>query len=166
VAPRSPVPYAGLVSRLAALVIDLALLTVAGLAIGSLPGLAWQQVVGAPPGWLTAGAGLVAAALPVTYFTLAWWVTGQTVGDLLLGLVVRHRDGGRARFPQAFLRAFVGLLVPPVWLVGLIGVLRDRRRRAWHDRLFRTVVCYVDVDHDARDATRRRTGTQVHDRRS
>lgn len=150
--PRSPVLYAGLVSRLAALILDLALLTITGLAIGSLPGLAWEQVVGEPPGWLTAGAGLVAAALPVTYFTLAWWLTGQTAGDLLLGLVVRHRDGGRVSFPQAFLRAFFGLLIPLVWLLGLIGVVRDKRRRAWHDRLFRTVVPYAPTSA-ARTAT-------------
>ncbi|MGE5827026.1 MAG: RDD family protein [Micromonosporaceae bacterium] len=150
--PRSPVPYAGLVSRLAALSLDVVVLTVAGLATSSLPGLAWEQVLGEPPGWLTAGAGLVAAALPVTYFTLAWWLTGQTVGDLLLGLVVRHRDGGRTSLPQAFLRAFFGLLIAPIWLVGLIGVLRDERRRAWHDRLFRTVVPYAPTSA-ARTAT-------------
>jgi uncharacterized RDD family membrane protein YckC len=145
------VPYAGLVSRLTALVLDVALLTVAGLAISSLPGLAWEQVVGQPPGWLTASAGLVAAALPVTYFTLAWWLTGQTVGDGLLGLVVQRRTGGRVSFPQAFLRAFVGLLIVPVWLLGLVGVLRDEHRRAWHDRLFRTVVCYAPSGPNGRD---------------
>ncbi len=136
--------YAGLVSRLAALTIDVALLTITALAISTLPTVAWEQVVNREvPGWLTTGSAVASALLPVSYFTACWWLTGQTVGDLLFGIVVRHRDGGDVAFAQAFARAAVGLLLVPLWIVGLLGVLWDERRRAWHDRVFRTVVRYI-----------------------
>jgi uncharacterized RDD family membrane protein YckC len=151
-----PLRYAGLVSRLAALTLDVGLLTVAALAVSVLPGLAWDQVVGRSPGWLTTGSAMVAALLPWAYFTVGWWLNGETVGALVLGLVVRRRDGGSLSFPQAALRGLVGLLIPPVWLVGMLAVLWDAERRAWHDRLFRTVVCYAPSARTAAAAATRR----------
>jgi uncharacterized RDD family membrane protein YckC len=137
-APRQA--YAGLVSRLVALAVDVALLTVAGLGISVLPGLAWSQVIGYPPGWLTQASGIIASVLPWAYFTVAWWLGGQTVGGLLVGTRVARINGRRPRLIQAALRAFIGLLLVPVWLIGLAWVLWDPRRRAWHDIVFRTVV--------------------------
>lgn len=145
--PPQPVPheaYAGLVSRLAALLTDLALITVATVGVSTLPPLVWEQVVlRAVPGWLTAGSAVAAALLPVAYFTTCWWLTGQTAGYLLFGIAVRHRDAHGVSFPQAAARAVVGLILAPLWMVGMFGALWDDRRRAWHDRLFRTVVLYV-----------------------
>ncbi len=139
--------YAGLVSRLAALGLDVAVLTAAGLAVTVMPGLAWEQIEGDSPGWLAVVSGAVAAALPWAYFTVSWWLAGQTLGDVVIGIVVRRRDGGLVSLPRAALRAFIGLLLPAVWLVGMLAVLWDERRRAWHDRLFRTVVCYAPRVH-------------------
>jgi uncharacterized RDD family membrane protein YckC len=145
--------YAGLVSRLGALILDAALLMVATLAVGVLPGLAWNQIfVRSAPGWLTIGAVVIAGLLPWAYFTGCWWFTGQTVGDLLVGVVVRHRDGHTVSLPQAGARALFGLLLAPVWIVGMLAVLWDNRRRAWHDRVFRTVVPYAVAARAANDA--------------
>jgi uncharacterized RDD family membrane protein YckC len=136
--------YAGLVSRLAALLTDVAVVTVAALAVSTLPSLAWEQVVlRAVPGWLTAGSAVAAALLPAAYFATCWWLTGQTAGGLLFGVAVQHRDRHALSFVQAAARAVVGLLLAPLWVIGMLGALRDNRRRAWHDRLFRTVVRYV-----------------------
>lgn len=132
--------YAGLASRLVALTVDVALLTVAGLFVSVLPPLAWSQVVGDPPGWFTATCAVVASALPWAYFTVAWWLGGQTAGGLLVGTRVARTHGQRPMLVQAALRAFVGLLLVPLWLIGLAWVLWDPRRRAWHDVVFRTVV--------------------------
>jgi len=132
--------YAGLASRLVALTVDVALLTIAGLCVSVLPGLAWTEVIGDPPGWFTATCAIVASALPWAYFTVAWWLGGQTAGGLLVGTRVARTTGQRPRLVQAALRAFVGLLLVPLWLVGLAWVLWDPRRRAWHDVVFRTVV--------------------------
>lgn len=132
--------YAGLASRLVALAVDVALLTMAGLFVSVLPGLAWSQVVGDPPGWFTAGCAIVASVLPWAYFTVAWWLGGQTAGGLVVGTRVARTHGERPLLVQAALRAFVGLLLVPLWLIGLVRVLFDPRRRAWHDVVFRTVV--------------------------
>jgi uncharacterized RDD family membrane protein YckC len=145
----APERHAGLVSRLSALTVDVVILTVVGLAVSTLPSVAWEQLTGTAPGWVNGVSAVVAAVLPFLYFTLSWATTGQTPGDILLGLVVRHRDGGRVGLLQAGLRAFGGLLLPPLWLVGMLAVLWNPERRAWHDRLFRTVVCYVPPRHPA-----------------
>jgi hypothetical protein len=44
--------------------------------------------------------------------------------------------------PRAALRAFAGLALAPLWLIGLAGILLDPRPWAWHDRIFGTVGCY------------------------
>jgi uncharacterized RDD family membrane protein YckC len=143
---RAPSPgvsafaYAGLASRLVALAVDVAVLTIAGLFVSVLPGLAWSQVVGHPPGWFTATCAVIASVLPWAYFTIAWWLGGQTAGGLLVGTRVARNHGQRPLLVQAALRAFVGLLLVPLWLIGLAWVLWDPRRRAWHDIVFRTVV--------------------------
>ena len=151
--PASDRVYAGLVSRLTAIVIDVALLVVAALIVGTLPGLAWSQIFVRPvPGWLTIGTSVIAGLLPWAYFTGCWWFTGQTVGDLLVRVAVRHRDGHAVSLPQAAARALVGLLLAPIWIIGLLAVLWDDRRRAWHDRVFRTVVPYAAAARPANDA--------------
>ena len=142
-APRET--YAGLVSRLGGLVIDVLVLIVATLAVAELPVLAWEQVVdpAGAPAWLSTAANVAAALLPLVYFTSFWWLTGQTVGDLLTGVVVERIDGRRLSFPRAAARALGCLVLAPLWLVGLIAVLWDRHRMAWHDHVFRTRVRYV-----------------------
>lgn len=143
-AARRRTPYAGLVSRLTALAADVALLCAATLAVRLLPELAWHQVVDqATPGWLSASAGAVSTLMPWAYFTLCWWFNGQTIGDLLMGVVVRRHDRRDMSLFRAAARAAIGLLFAPLWIVGMLYVLWDSRRRAWHDLLFGTVVCYA-----------------------
>lgn len=151
--PAQDHAYAGLVSRLTALILDAALLLVATLVVGTLPGLAWNQIfVRSAPGWLTICATIIAGLLPWAYFTGCWWFTGQTVGDLLTGVVVRRSDGYPVSLPQAAARALFGLLLAPLWILGLFAVLRDDRRRALHDRVFRTVVPYAVATRSANGA--------------
>jgi uncharacterized RDD family membrane protein YckC len=133
--------YAGLATRLTGLVVDAALVTVASLAVGSLPPVAWRELVGHDPGWLDTLSASLAGVLPWAYFTVCWTLTGATVGALLVATRTCRGSGAAVGPARAALRALVGLAVAPVWLVGLLGVLTDARRRAWHDRLFGTVVC-------------------------
>jgi uncharacterized RDD family membrane protein YckC len=132
--------FAGLASRSTALAIDVAFLTVAGLAISVLPGLAWDEVIGTSPGWLGVASGTLAALLPWLYFTFCWWSTGQTAGGLLIGIAVERSNHRRVSLLQAALRAAIGLALAPLWLVGYVGILMSKQRRAWHDVVFRTVV--------------------------
>ena len=136
--------YAGLVSRLAALGIDLSLIALGVAATRLLPPAIWQEIFSRPaPDWLTTGSGAAAAVLPWVYFTSSWWLADQTVGGLVLGIVVLRPDGGELSLLHAAVRAGVGLLFAPVWLVGMLAILWDSKRRAWHDRLLRTVVRYA-----------------------
>jgi uncharacterized RDD family membrane protein YckC len=134
--------YAGLVSRLAGLIVDGAIITAVVFTVVSAVPAMWDLIAGPPPGWLTGAVAVGGAALPVGYFAGCWWMTGQTLGGLLFGTVVRRADGSHLHLVRALLRAFIGLVIPVIWLIGMITVLWDDRRRALHDRLFGTVVNY------------------------
>ncbi|GIH06830.1 hypothetical protein Rhe02_48970 [Rhizocola hellebori] len=134
--------YAGVVTRLAALVVDGVVLSIAVPAVANGPPSMWASIDGDAPGWLKAACQFAAALIPILYFSLCWWATGQTLGGLLFGTVVRRADGSPLTLWRALLRAFVGLLVPLLWLAGLFFALWDPKRRALHDRLFGTAVWY------------------------
>lgn len=136
--------YAGIVSRLSALAIDVGLLTLAVAIVRLLPGAIWREIVNRnEPPWLSTIAGVAATLLPWAYFTGSWWLANQTIGSMVLGIEVGRPDGGELSLLHAGLRAVVGLLLFPVWLVGMLATLWDPQRRAWHDRLLRTVVRYT-----------------------
>jgi uncharacterized RDD family membrane protein YckC len=145
--------HAGLVTRVSAIVVDILLLTGAVLVVGGLPPAATTAVLGHSPYWLSRACALAGAVLPWFYFTLSWWLTGATVGDLVFGVRVRRPGGARVSPLRAALRAAIGLTFAPVWTVGLLYILVDRRRRALHDVVFGTVVCFTRP-------TRRRLVTQ------
>jgi uncharacterized RDD family membrane protein YckC len=137
--------YAGLVSRLAALGVDLILIVAAASAVRVIPEVVWKTITTlAVPGWLRATFALAAAVLPFLYFALCWWLPGQTVGQMMLGIAVRRHNGVEdPTLVQAALRSAFGLALAPLWIVGMLAVLWDTKRRAWHDKVFRTVVPYV-----------------------
>ena len=64
-----------------------------------------------------------------------WWLANQTVGDLIVGIMVLRPDGGELSLLHSALRAAIGLLLAPLWTVGLIAILWDPKRRAWHDKV-------------------------------
>jgi uncharacterized RDD family membrane protein YckC len=132
--------YAGLVTRFAALAVDVAVLAVAVPAVAAGAPAVWASVTGGSPGWLRFTAQVVASLIPLAYFTLSWWATGQSLGGLMFGVVVRRDTDRPLGIVRALIRALVGLLLPVVWLFGMLTVLVDARRRALHDRLMRTVV--------------------------
>ena len=137
--------YAGLVSRLAALGVDLILIVAVASAVRVLPEVVWKTITTLPvPGWLRATFALAAAVLPFLYFALCWWLPGQTVGQMMLGIAVRRHNGVEdPTLIQSALRSAFGLALAPLWMVGMVAVLWDTKRRAWHDKVFRTVVPYV-----------------------
>jgi uncharacterized RDD family membrane protein YckC len=137
--------YAGLVSRLTALGVDIVLIVAAASAVRVLPEVVWKTITTlAVPGWLRATVALAAAVLPFLYFALSWWLPGQTVGQMMVGIGVRRHNGVEdPTLIQAALRSAFGLTLAPLWMVGMLAVLWDTKRRAWHDKVFRTVVPYV-----------------------
>lgn len=134
--------YAGLVTRLAALTVDAVLMAIVVPSVANGPPSLWAAMAGEAPGWVKVCSQVLAAFVPLLYFTLCWWGTGQTAGGLVLGTIVRRPDVAHLGPVRAGLRALAGLAFPLVWLVGLVTVLWDPRRRALHDRIFGTVVWY------------------------
>ncbi|AKF11074.1 RDD family protein [Sandaracinus amylolyticus] len=137
---------AGIVSRFAAFVIDLALVGAGSSAAawfvdvtGSmlLPSSSWTREV------TSALAGASCATIAAVYFVGLWAIAGRTAGLLLLGLrVVPANGGARLPFARALLR-FVGCILAalPLYL-GFVWILFDPDRRGWHDRIAGTRVVY------------------------
>ena len=74
-----------------------------------------------------------------------WHCCAGTPGKLLAGIrVVASRDGGSPGLGQGLLRflSYALSLLPAA--LGLLWVLRDRRRQGFHDKLSRTLVLEDD----------------------
>jgi len=121
-------PYAGLVTRTVALVVDAAVLTVGFAVASGVVGLILSlftavevtspgAVVGVAGGW---------TVVVVGYFVLFWTLAGETPGMRLM----------RMRVVGAVLAAI------PLF-AGYLLVLVDNRRRGLHDMIARTVVVYA-----------------------
>ena len=134
--PPAPAEFAGIVSRAAALLVDVGVLLVTWAVLRALP----------VSGGLGNAVLLVGVAASMLYFPLAWRRYGTTLGMRLLGLrIVRSDDGAKIDARVAILRfiVFLPTLALTVVLVGLVlavPVVLDRRRRAVHDRVAGTVV--------------------------
>jgi len=135
--------YAGMVSRLSGLGLDVLVVAIAVVVVGrGLPEM-WELVAGAPPKWVLRALDWGANLTPAVYFAGSWRLTGETLGGSVFGTAVRLADGRRIGLIRAVLRAVVGLLLAPVWLIGLVTVLFDARRRSLLDMVFGTVVQYA-----------------------
>ncbi|MCI0686455.1 MAG: RDD family protein [Sporichthyaceae bacterium] len=130
-------------SRVLALALDVAVVTIGiGLVVAMAAGAA-EMTVGRTTGWVTALVGVVVGLLPVGYFASCWWIGGQTAGNMAMGIAVRRSDGEPLRFPRSLVRAVLGLALAPLWLLGLLLVLADDRRRGLLDLVAGTVVVYT-----------------------
>ena len=142
--PAGPprVAYAGIVSRVAALVIDVVVVTLVASVVTGLALAGAEVMLGRVPAWVQVPTAIAVSLLPVTYFTLAWWLVGQTLGAVAMGIEVRDAADRPVRFLRALVRAVAGLLLAPVWLVGMIFILFDHRRRGLLDIVVGTTVVY------------------------
>jgi uncharacterized RDD family membrane protein YckC len=141
-------PYAGIVSRAVALVLDV-LASLAIFVLGSaVVALIGSLVGGIRPHWVVGtllSVGWIVVA--VTYFTLFWSAAGRTPGMRLMHLHVRH-PGGDGVSTRRALRRTIGLIVAIIPLfLGFVPALFDRRRRALPDFLAGTVVVYDDAEN-------------------
>jgi uncharacterized RDD family membrane protein YckC len=155
VSRTAPVGYVGLVTRGVAFLIDALVINVIAVLIGGLVNLI-GSLLGINGTIDVVGAVLGAAAWwiwSLFYFVTFWALTGQTVGNRILGIRVIGDHGGRVTFKQA-VRRFLALTLAIIPLgAGLIPILTDERRRGYHDRRAHTVVRW-DVDEDTEEAVR------------
>ena len=136
-------PYAGILSRVSAIAVDALVLAVAVSSVAAGFPAVWEQVIGPLPHWVEQGVQWAGALLPLAYFAVSWSVSGRTLGGLLMGTQVQRLGGRRIGFALALLRALIGLLLAPIWLIGLVAILWTDRRQALHDKVFGTVVRFT-----------------------
>lgn len=136
---------AGIVSRLAADVLDLlavvligVLLLVVVAAIRTVFGEGFE--IETPP---QSGGDLL--GLLLVYLTYGWGLDGRTLGKVALGLRAVRSDGSHLSFGRAFVRAALYIVVP----VGFLWALVSRRNASVQDLVLGTSVVY-DWGREAR----------------
>jgi uncharacterized RDD family membrane protein YckC len=144
--------YAGFMSRLLALLVDIGLIVLV-LALGSALLSTAIDVLGLRESFdaFVSGSALVSGLMAIVnsllivvgYLVLFWLLTGQTLGMMLLGVRVVNRNGGRVTLARAILRMLGYFLLPGVFFLGFFWILGDDKRQAWHDKLARTYVVYA-----------------------
>ena len=95
----------------------------------------------------------------VVYFSYQWAISGRTIGMAVLGIRVESIGGRPIDGRAACIRTLVLPLSIAALLLGCLGILTNRARQGWHDRLAGTVVVYA---WDARAARLRRLADRNH----
>ena len=155
-AEAEPLPYAGLVTRTIAFVVDAALIDgVAALLAAVVGVLATLLHVSSGDGKVLAvvGGGLFVAWASL-YFVVFWSTTGQTPGNRLMQIRVTRIGGLPLRPRHAVVRlvALVAAIIPLG--AGVVPILFTRRRRGLQDFVAGTVVTQVSADAQAAVASR------------
>ena len=147
--PMPPAPpgreqaYAGVVTRLLAMAVDIGLASwLLSQGLSSLVSLL-NSIFGSIPGWLTVVLTGLAASLVPLYLALCWWLGGRTLGSWLMGTRVCTPDGQNPGIWRSLVRAWAALLGIVVWIISTLVSLFDDRRRSLLDILVRTEVRYV-----------------------
>lgn len=86
---------------------------------------------------------LIMLLFVASYYIFFWTVAGQTPGKGIIGLRVLPRQGGKMNLNRAILR-YLGYYISIIPLgLGILWVLVDDRRLAWHDKIAGTCVVYA-----------------------
>jgi uncharacterized RDD family membrane protein YckC len=92
----------------------------------------------------------------VLYHTIAWCITGATIGDAVAGLRVVTLGAELPKPLRTFLRVTVGYSLSfLLFCFGFLMVLWTPRRRGLHDNLFKTVKVYSWSAHPSDRLLRR-----------
>jgi uncharacterized RDD family membrane protein YckC len=143
-APGAAEP-AGLLRRLAALAYD-SLIVLALWLTAAVP-FVWIAN-GAPQGLLMRLAfQLYLLAIAFAFFGWFWVHGGQTLGMRAWRLRIVDNDGRAVTWAQATKRFAAAILSLLCAGIGLLWVMHDRERRAWHDRLSGTRVVVLPKRH-------------------
>jgi uncharacterized RDD family membrane protein YckC len=146
--------YAGFFSRLAAYLLDRAIIS--GITFAILAVIQYLFTLFQIDQWLespdqemmistvlillfsTIGIHLVVSA---TYDVGFWVLSGQTPGKRVLGVRVMRTDGRRVTLGKGILR-WVGYWISAIGFLGYFWILLDNRRQGFHDKLAGTIVTY------------------------
>lgn len=87
----------------------------------------------------------------VIYYAGSWQKSGQTIGNMVMGIKVVGKDGLRLTWGKALLR-YVGYIVSGIVAsLGFLWVAFDRKRQGWHDKIAGTYVIRVEDKFKAAD---------------
>ena len=149
--------YAGFITRMFALVIDILIINVTIAVVAGVVTLIFgffESVGNFLPGpagggfekfgaWATGIAAIVTLfAMNWLYPTLFWMINGQTFGKRIMGLRVVRMNGEDMSFWRGLLRVLGYWLAALPLFLGFIWVLFSNKRRGWHDMLAGTCVIY------------------------
>jgi uncharacterized RDD family membrane protein YckC len=134
---------AGLVTRLVAAAVDLGLLA----AVYSLGSAVFASVIPyAFGGRLSPAVGIVLTALGVlsagAIIVAFWTLVGQTPGMRFLSIRLTAEGSRHIALRRSVRRLLAVLLSLAPAGLGFLAIVRDPRRRAWHDRIAGTEVVY------------------------
>lgn len=152
--------YAGIISRLSAFILDTVILASIILFTSWFVVASWKMLQLEPiikqlqtRSWVFKNLielvnnpifySLVMLLFVSSYHILFWVIAGQTPGKGILGLRVLPRQGGKLKLSRAVLR-YLGFYLSIIPLgLGILWILVDDRRMAWHDKLSGTYVVYA-----------------------
>jgi uncharacterized RDD family membrane protein YckC len=143
--------YAGPVSRLLAYLIDFFMsVTVFGLlAAGTVWAINTVFNFDITWNWQTGSLGLLLMALWLfLYFWIGFALNGKTIGYSVLGIKVVSSEGSPITPGHAAIRVLV-LPISIISVVGVLGIIFDRKQRALHDFAAKTAVVYDWGDRPA-----------------
>lgn len=135
-----PLEYAGFWIRFLAHIIDQVLLTIAGVIIGFIFGLAFQSSSTDAAAILQGLLMLISVAIGMGYEVFFVVRFGATPGKMALRLKVVTAEGGPISVGRAFGRYFAKILSACTLLIGYIIAAFDDEKRALHDRICNTRV--------------------------
>ena len=138
--------YAGAVSRFAAIAMDCLASWAIYVTAGALVTFAVELFTTSTFALTEHPVGAVTALViwEFTYFSYQWAISGRTIGMAILGIrVSRVPLEGRSVRRAACIRTVVLPLSVAALFLGCLGILTNRARQGWHDRLAGTVVVYA-----------------------
>lgn len=147
-------PYAGVVERGFAYVIDVLLLMPLVMLGWDYLGVNAQAVFGETVNWDAAAFSLTLVGVQFVYFFLMELIWGQTVGKFILGIRVQAVGGGRAGFWGVLLRNLLRAVEGSTctFIIGLLLIMLTPRRQRLGDLLGRTVVVPVARERELDEA--------------
>jgi uncharacterized RDD family membrane protein YckC len=151
--------YAGFLSRAVGLILDYVIITAVVVATGILVNLLFSalriDLAACPAGTAVDSVKMGACVggrvflvffaiiLSPLYFVFFWSLTGQTLGQRVMGLRVVRLNSRRLGIGLSLVR-WIGYQICIFTLgIGFLWVLVDNRRMGWHDKLARTCVVYA-----------------------
>ena len=131
-------PRAGFWRRFFGLLVDLIIILLIAVIVGSILGTT-------APGLGGNAVGVIGYVIGPVYYTLMIGSSrGQSIGQMALGIrVIDLNTGGRIGYARAFIRWLVAIISGLALLIGYLWMLWDKEKQCWHDKAANDVVVPV-----------------------